>query len=105
MKVLAIMRPAREGDLRGEVMAAADDELGAVWEMYTEGVVREMYSPGGLGAVFTLEVDSLQDARDRLSRLPLIERDLMALEVLELAPFRALQVLFRGGRPDDGGQG
>lgn len=96
MKVLAIMRPAREGDLRGEVMAAADDEMAALWGLYTEGIVREMYSPGGLGAVLALEVDSLQDARDRLSRLPLVERGLMALEVLELAPFRALQMLFRG---------
>jgi hypothetical protein len=97
VKVLAIMRPAREGDLRAEVMAAVGDELPALWELYTEGVVREMYSPGGLGAVLILEVDSLQDARDRLSRLPLIERGLMALEVLELAPFRALQMLFHGG--------
>ncbi|MGO9900718.1 MAG: hypothetical protein ACLP0J_13735 [Solirubrobacteraceae bacterium] len=97
MKVLAIMRPAREGDLRSEVMAAADDELAALWELYTEGVVREMYSPGGLGAVLTLEVESLKDAQDRLSRLPLIERGLMALEVIELAPLRALQMLFRGG--------
>ena len=56
-----------------------------------------MYSPGGLGAVLVLEVDSLQDARDRLSRLPLIERGLMALEVLELAPFQALHMLFRAG--------
>ena len=97
MKALAIMRPAREGDLRGEVMAAADDELTALWGLYTEGIVREMYSPGGLGAVLALEVDSLQDARARLSRLPLTERGLMALEVIELAPFRALQTLFRGG--------
>ena len=97
MKVLAIMRPAREGDLRAEVMAAVDHELAALWELYAEGVVREMYSPGGLGAVLTLEVNSLQDARDRLSRLPLTERGLMALEVIELAPFRALQTLFRGG--------
>jgi hypothetical protein len=97
MKALAIMRPARDGDLRGELMAAADDELSALWELYTEGVVREMYSPGGPGAVLVLEVDSLQDARERLSGLPLIERGLMGLEVLELAPFRALQMLFRGG--------
>jgi hypothetical protein len=96
MKVLAIMRPAREGDLRREVMAAADHELATLWELYTEGVVREMYSPGGLGAVLVLEVGTLDDARERLSRLPLIERGLMSLEVLELAPFRAMQMLFRG---------
>ena len=101
MKVLAIMQPAREGDLRGEVMAAANVELAALWELYTEGTVREMYSPGGLGAVLVLEAGSIEDARQRLIRLPLIERGLMALEVLELAPFRALQMLFRGG----GGQG
>jgi hypothetical protein len=97
MKVLAIMRPAREGDLRSEVMATADDELAALWELYTESVVREMYSPGGLGAVLVLEVDSLKAATDTLSRLPLIKRGLMALEVLELAPFRALQMLFHDG--------
>ena len=94
MKVLAIMRPARPGDLRGEVMAAAADELSALWELYAQGVVREMYSPGGLGAVLILEVGSLQDAHDSLSELPLLQRGLMALELLELTPFRALGMLF-----------
>ena len=49
MKALAIMRPAREGDLRSDVIAAADDELTALWELYAEGVVLEMYSPAGSG--------------------------------------------------------
>ncbi|MGA2011840.1 MAG: superoxide dismutase [Solirubrobacteraceae bacterium] len=97
------MRPAREGDLRAEVMAAANDELAALWELYADGVVREMYSPGGLGALLILEVESLQEARDRLSRLPLIKRRLMDLEVLELAPFRALEMLFREALDDESG--
>jgi len=97
MKLLATMRPAQQGDLRKEVMAVASEELTALWKLYTAGIVREMYSPGGLGAVLIIEADSVQDAHDALSPLPLLTRGLMTLELLELAPFRALQMLFRAG--------
>ena len=96
MKLLAIMRPTERADVRAEIMRHADAELRAVWKLYRRGIVREMYSPGTPGAVLVLESDSVHDAERTLSELPLLANGVMALEVIELRPFTALEMLFSG---------
>jgi hypothetical protein len=96
MKLLAIMRPGGGVDVRGEVARHADAELRALWQLYRDGVVREMYSPGGPGAVLVLEAGSADEAERVLSQLPLISAGVMALEVTELRPFGAIEMLFSG---------
>jgi hypothetical protein len=91
---LAIMRPRDAVDVRVEVARHADAELRALWELYRDGVVREMYSPGGPGAILILEAESAQDAEQRVSQFPLIASGVMALEVIELRPFAAIEMLF-----------
>jgi len=98
MKVLAILRPPVGADVRAGVASHAVDELHALWQLYRDGTVREMYSPGGPGAILVLEADSLAAARSILGRLPLLADSVMSLEVIELRPFAALQVLFSGNR-------
>jgi hypothetical protein len=88
------MRPRDAVDVRVEVARHADAELRALWELYRDGVVREMYSPGGPGAILILEAESAQDAEHRVSQLPLIASGVMALEVIELRPFAAIEMLF-----------
>jgi hypothetical protein len=102
MKLLAVMRPAAERDVREAVMARARTELEVLWRLYRDGVVREMYSPGGPGIVLVLEAGSVDEARRRLGELPLLRDRIMALELVELHPFRALQMLF-ADKPDDSG--
>ncbi len=94
MKILAILRPRQQDDVRAAVMKHADAELRALWSLYGDGVVREMYSPGGPGAVLVLEADSLREAASRLGELPLIAHDVMVAELIELHPFGALEMLF-----------
>jgi hypothetical protein len=53
-----------------------------------------MYSPGGPGALLILEASSVDEAQRALSQLPLIANEIMALELIELRPFSALQLLF-----------
>ena len=88
------MRPNEGVDVRAEVAAHAEAELRALWELYRDGVVREMYTPGGPGAVLLLEVASTEEAWTALSELPLYAARIMDAELIELRPFAALQMLF-----------
>jgi len=94
MRVLAILRPPPGGDPREAVMTHAREEMRALWDLYQAGIVREMYSPGGLGAILVLETESIEDAAKHLERLPLLSHQIMSLELMELRPFSALQMLF-----------
>ena len=48
MKLLAIGRP-REGADVHEIGRHAREEMAALWRLYRDGAVREMYSPGRPG--------------------------------------------------------
>jgi hypothetical protein len=62
--------------------------------MYRDGVVREMYSPEGPGAVLILECESSPAAAELLGRLPLVASNTVTVELIELHPFQALEMLF-----------
>jgi hypothetical protein len=94
MKLLAIMRPRDGVDVRAGVARHAEAELRALWELYRDGFVREMYSPGGPGALLVIEASSVEETRRLLSPLPLVANEIVALELIELRPFSALQMLF-----------
>jgi hypothetical protein len=100
MKVLALLRPPEGTDVRSAIAAHAADELSALWRLYSDGTVREMYSPAGPGAVLILETGSLDLARSALQTLPLLATEVMVLDVFELRPFAAFEILFsrRSGR-------
>ncbi len=94
MKLLAIMRPRHGRDVQAGLATHADAELRALWRLYQAGIVREMYSPGGPGAVLILEADSVKEAEQALGALPLLANEIMGLEVIELRPFGVLEMLF-----------
>jgi hypothetical protein len=94
MKILAIMRPREGVDIRSALTTHGREEIDAVWQFYCDGFVREMYSPGGPGAVLVLESDSPQTAATRLADLPLISTDSVTVELIPLQPFKPLEVLF-----------
>ena len=94
MKLLAIMRPRPGVDVAAEVARHAEAELRKAWDLYREGLVRELYSPAGPGAVLILEAASAEDGREALRQLPLLANGIMELELIELRPFGALQMLF-----------
>jgi hypothetical protein len=94
MKILAILRPARATGITDAIAAQAADELRELWQLYAGDRVREMYSPGGPGAVLVLEAASAEEAAGHLQRLPLLTSGTMTLETIELHPFGALGMLF-----------
>jgi hypothetical protein len=98
MNLLAIGRPPEGADVR-EIGRHAREETRALWQLYHDGVVREMYSPGRPGAVLTLEAASAEDAEAALAGLPLAAAGLIVFELIELHPFSALEVLFADQSP------
>lgn len=98
MKLLAVGRP-QEGADGGEIARYAREEMSALWQLYRDERVREMYSPGRPGAVLVLEAASPQDAEAALADLPLAAAGLIIFEVIELHPFTALEVLFADRPP------
>lgn len=94
MKLLALLRPPEGTDVRSAIAAHAHEELLVLWQLYRQGAVREMYSPGGPGAALVLESASLDLARSTLEALPLLAHEVMALELIELRPFAAIEMLF-----------
>lgn len=98
MRVLAVLRAPEGPDVRAAIASHVVEELHALWQLYSEGNVREMYSPSGPGAILILEPESPATARSLLEQLPLLANDPMALELIELRPFAALQMLFAGSR-------
>jgi len=96
MKVLAVGRPLPGVDAAAEIPRLADAELTELWRLYAEGTVREMYSPGGPGAVLILETSDLARAEQALAGLPLVAEHVIAFELTELRPFAALSRLFAG---------
>jgi len=102
MKILAILRPREGTDARSAVIKHAREELHALWDLYRGGCVREMYSPGAPGAILVLEADSLEQAAGQLADLPLLANDVMTVELIELHPFSAMQMLFADQEGDRG---
>ena len=91
---MAILRAPDTPDVRAALNRQVREELRALWQLYRDGVVREMYSPGGPGAVLILECESVQGATELLLALPLVASHTVTVELIELQPFRALEMLF-----------
>ena len=99
MKVLAVGRPRDGIDARTAIAPHVREELGVLWRLYASGTAREMYSPGGPGAVLVLETDSIDAARESLGVLPLVAHEIIDFELIELRPFAAFGSLFTGPEP------
>ena len=93
MRLLAIGRP-RDGAGPADIARHAREEMRALWQLYRDGVVREMHSPGRPGAVLVLETAARKQAEAALGDLPLAAAGLIGFELIELHPFSALEVLF-----------
>lgn len=93
MRLLAIGRPRDGADVH-QIARYAREEMRALWQLYRDGVVREMYSPGRPGAVLVLETVARKGAEAALAGLPLAAGGLIGFELIELYPFSAFEVLF-----------
>ncbi len=71
-------------------------EVQAVWDLYAQGVVREFYTRADQGgpAILSVECDNVEAAKKALATLPLVEKNMIDLDFVPLAPFNGLQHLW-----------
>lgn len=94
MKILALEKElpgipddAFEPHLRNEAARA--------WELYQAGIVRELYfRTDWPGAVLVLESESLAAAQEALATLPLVQKGLIAFELVPLRAYPGFARLF-----------
>jgi hypothetical protein len=71
-------------------------EVEAIWGLYTRGVIREFYTRADEGgpAILSVECESVDTAKKELASLPLVEKSMIDLDYIPLAPFNGLSHLF-----------
>ena len=70
-------------------------EAAVAWELYSKGVIREMYfRTDRPDAVFILECSNIEEAKKFLSDLPLVKAGLIDFDFIPLGPFLPLSILF-----------
>ena len=70
-------------------------EAAKVWELYTAGSVRTIYYRDDVpGAILILEVADAIEASEIVKTLPLVNNDLLAVEIIPLKPYTGLEQLF-----------
>jgi hypothetical protein len=96
MKILVLPR-RREGVPLEAMQPHFTAEVQAVWDLYAQGVVRELFTradqPGA--AILTIESPSVEEAKQALAKLPLVAMNMLDLDFIPLAPFTNLSRLFQ----------
>lgn len=94
MKVLAIEKELKEIDpvALAEVL---QKEARVVWDMYTEGVLREHYfKEDAYEAVLVFECEDVESAQKLVERLPLVRLGYITFECIGLRPYPGVERLF-----------
>jgi hypothetical protein len=95
MKILALEKEVAgvtDDQFSGEILRA---EARKAWELYQSGLLRELYFTADTHeAVLALECESADEARRRLSELPLVRAGLIDFRVLPLTPYSGFERLF-----------
>ena len=95
MKILAIEKEFA-GKTAEDFQPHLEAEAIRVWELYKEGVIREIYFRADrTSAVLILECDNLEEAKEKLSTLPLVQEDLIYFDFIPLAPYPGFERLFK----------
>jgi hypothetical protein len=95
MKILAMAKDA-PGTTPEDFQPYLELEAKSVWELYKNGIVREMYfrqeSPD---AVLVLECEDLSQAEMALDELPLVKQGLIEFNCIGLVPYPGFERLFQ----------
>lgn len=70
-------------------------EARKVWDLYQEGIIRELYfRQDHSEAVLILECSSVIEANQALENLPLVKAGLISFEIIPLIPYPGFSRLF-----------
>jgi hypothetical protein len=94
MKILALEHELPDVTAGG-FQEHAKDEAQKVWQLVQAGVIRETYFRADRSeAVLVLECQTVEDARDVLSRLPFVQNKLITFELIPLKAYPGFERLF-----------
>jgi hypothetical protein len=95
MKILAIEKEFA-GKTAEDFQPYLEDEAISVWELYQQGVIRELYFRADrTSAVLILECENAEEAKDQLSALPLVKEELIYFDFIPLVPYSGFERLFK----------
>ena len=95
MKILALECDVPGVDDERFTDAILREEAARAWALQQEGVIREMYFRADRqSAVFVLECQSIEKARDVLSTLPLVRDGLIGFDIIPLTSYPGFARLF-----------
>jgi muconolactone delta-isomerase len=94
LKLLAIERHVN-GVADNACEPFLSQEAHRVWELYQQGIIREIYfRQDWPGAVLMLECENMDDARNVLATLPLVEHRLIEFDIIPLRAYPGFERLF-----------
>lgn len=100
MKLLALEKEI-PGTPATAFRALLQAEAAKAWELYQQGVVRELYfNAEEHTAVLLLECQDMQVARQILAQLPLVQAGLIEFEIIPLIPYDGFERLFGNEKSD-----
>ena len=97
MKILAIEKQVT-GITADQFQPHLDAEAKRIWDLYQVGTLREFYfRQDQTTAVLVLEYASVEEAQHVLDTLPLVQKGLIAFDVIPLRPYSGFARLFATG--------
>ncbi len=94
MKIIAIGKDYK-GKLPADFEPFLKLEAKKVWELYQNNKIREIYFREDQNdAVLILECESIEEAKQILSELPLVKENLIHFELIPLRPYPGFERLF-----------
>jgi hypothetical protein len=97
MKILAIEKDVESGTRQVD-RELLEQEAREVYDLYQQGIIREMYFNQNHEAVLLLECKNQEDAELALARLPLVEQGIIRFEIIELRPYTGFERIFKANR-------
>jgi len=95
MQILAIDKIA-EGVTTEVLEPHLSEELAATVDLYLKEKIRTFYfRKDRVGVVFILECENIQEAREILSTLPMVERNLLNFDLIPIGPLMPLGRLLK----------
>ncbi len=96
MKIL-VLAHRREDVSLDQMRPHFKEEVEAIWQLYSQGIIREFYTRADNGgpAILTVESETVEAAQKALAKLPLVEKKMLDLDLIPLAPFNNLTQLFQ----------
>jgi hypothetical protein len=94
MKILAIEKEM-PGVSDSDYLPHLEAEAMKAWELYQQGLIREMYFTDDHCAVLVLEACDKAHAREIVDQLPLVQQNLIDFDLLALTAYSGFARLFK----------